>query len=92
MVKADGTLTITIRPRPRRWDVSQVSVQGATAPAGSTCTLRKNGVFITPIIATGGAATGPPDVHLEPTDSMTVEFTGQTPGTLFQVYVIYKVV
>lgn len=91
-VQANGSLSIEIRSRPQTWQVSQVSVFGAAAPAGSTCILRKNGSFITPIIATGGAATGPPDVHLGPGDVLTVDFTGHTAGTVFEVYIIYEVI
>ena len=92
VVTAAGTLQILIQSRPRKWSVTQVSVRGASAPAGSTCILRKNGMFITPIIATGGAAAGDPPVELNPSDKLTVDFTAHTPGTVFEATAFYDVV
>lgn len=83
---------LRIQSRPESWRVTQVSVKGATAPAGSTCTMKKNGVFVTPIIATGGVAAEYPPVDLYRTDELQIEFTSQTPGTLFEIFMIYSVI
>ncbi|SRR6266545_2370334 len=91
VIPASGNQILRVQSRPERWKVTQVSVRGATAPSGSLCMLKKNGVFITPIIASGGAAAGDPPVELYPADVMTVEWTGHTPGTLFEVNVFYDV-
>lgn len=91
VIPASGALTFTITSRPRSWRVSQVSVRGITVPAGSVCELRKNGTFVTKIRAGGGAAGGDPPVDLYPSDTMQVVLTGQTPGTPFEVFIIYEV-
>lgn len=90
-IPASGAAILRIVSRPERWNVTQVSVKGATAPSGSLCTLKKNSVFITPIIASGGVAAGDPPVELGPVDTLTVEWSGHTPGTLFEVNVFYDV-
>jgi hypothetical protein len=91
VIPASGAATLRILSRPERWNVTQVSVKGSAAPSGSLCVLKKNGVFVTPIIASGGVATEPPALELRPNDVMTVEWTGHTSGTLFEIFVIYDV-
>jgi hypothetical protein len=54
--------------------------------------MKKNGVFVTPIIATGGVAAEYPPVDLYRTDELQIEFTSQTPGTLFEIFMIYSVI
>lgn len=90
-VGAGGTATATITTRTalQTWTVSQVSVEMPGAPIGSTCDLRKEGALITPLIATGDAATGDPPVILRSGERLTVNFAGCTVGTVGTVYVIY---
>lgn len=90
-VLAGGTATVRIQTgnRFQRWTISQISVEMASAPIGATCDVRKNGVFITPLIATGDAASGDPPVTLWPGETITVNFAGCTPGDTGSVYVIY---
>ncbi len=90
-VDAGGRATIVIRPFAlMTWVVSQVSVEMRSAPVGAACTLRKNGRFITALIPTGDAAGGDPPVDVGPSDRLTVEFVGCTPGTSGEALVIYE--
>jgi hypothetical protein len=92
VVSAAGTAVVTFKPPTSRnnYIVQQVSVEYATAPASCVCTLRKNGRFITYIIPTGDSAGGDPPVPLSGgSDSMTVTFTGATPGQIVNVFFIY---
>jgi hypothetical protein len=98
-VAADGTARITIQPYGAQpWDMTQVSVELASAPIGATCALRKYpsgsavGYLITPLVPTGDVAAGDPPVRLRPEDTMTVEWAGCTPGTLAKALLIYEVV
>ena len=91
-VAAGGTATITVQPYGGRpWNVTQVSVELPTAPVGATCSLRKNGYLVTPLIPTGDAAAGDPPVLLLPEDLMTIEWAGCTPGTLAKALILYDV-
>lgn len=90
-VGAGGTATLAIQTGSnfQSWTVSQVSVEMATAPIGSTCSLRKNGVLISPLIPTGDAASGDPPIQLRPGETMTVVWTGCTPGSVGTVFLVY---
>lgn len=89
---ASGLATVTIQPYSAMpWNVTQVSIELSSAPIGATCSLRKNGYLITPMVATGDVASGDPPVLLLPEDVMTVEWVGCTPGTLGKVLYIYEV-
>lgn len=89
-VGADGRAVITIRPpRMQRWVVSQVSMQMASAPIGSTCELKFNGSMITPLISTGDVASGEPYTTCFSTDRLTVEWGGCTPGDTGTALVYY---
>ena len=90
VIDGGGAGVATITPRARQtWVISQVSVEEPTAPIGATCELRKNGFLVSPLIATGDAATGDPPVTLRLGERLTVEFAGCTPGAVAAVYVIY---
>ncbi|MER6059471.1 hypothetical protein [Streptomyces albidoflavus] len=91
VIGADGTGVVVIGTgtRLQTWTVSQVSVEVPGAPIGATCTLRKGGALITPLIPTGDAATGDPPVIVRPGEALTVEFAGCTPGQTGTVYAIY---
>lgn len=90
-VNASGVATVTIRTRTRlqTWTISQVSVEMATAPIGSTCELRRNGFLVTPLIGTGDAASGDPPVILRGTDVCTVTWAGGTPGDIGKVLIFF---
>lgn len=90
-VSAAGTATVTFKTPSNRavYTVTQVSVEYATAPIACTCTLRKNGSFITLMVPTGDAAGGDPPVVLRGNDQMTVTFTGGTPGDIVNVFILY---
>lgn len=90
-VAADGTARATLSPDSRfqRWMVGQVSVEMSTAPVGATCTIRKDGALISPLIPTGDAASGDPAIPLRQGQTLTVEFVGCVPGDVGTVYVLY---
>jgi hypothetical protein len=72
------------------WNVQQVSVEMPNAPVGAACFLRKQGKLVSNMIATGDTAAGDPSVYLKPGETMTVEWTGCTPGDVGVVFVIYQ--
>lgn len=90
-VTAGGTATANVQTRTnfQTWTVSQVSVEMSNAPIGATCTLRKDGALITPLIPTGDAASGDPPVILRPGQTLSVTFAGCIPGSLGTVFVFY---
>lgn len=90
-VASTGTATVTIKP-PRRevWIVSQVSNEMPTAPGGASCALRKNGYLITPLVAQADAASGDPATTVLPSDQLTIEWSGATPGDQGRVIVFYE--
>jgi hypothetical protein len=90
VVTGAGRAVVTIRPpRLQRWIVSQVSVEMPTGPVGSTCALRLNGRMVTPLISTGDVASGEPYTTVYPTDQLTVEWDGCTPGDVGTVLMFY---
>jgi len=92
-VAANGIATVNIRPdRLQTWRVDQVSVQLASAPLGSTCTLTVNGSFVTLLVPNGDAAAGDPSITLQTGDVMTVQWTGCSPGTVGKVFILYALV
>lgn len=91
-VDAAGQATITITPQFKPWLVSQVSIEMLTAPAGSTCFLRKRGQLISPLIAAADAAGGDPPVTIYPGEALTVEWAGCTPGDQAYATAIYQVI
>jgi hypothetical protein len=90
-VAADGTAVQRIQTdnRFQTWTVTQVSVEMPAAPIGATCWLRKDGAPVTPLIATGDAASGEPPITLRPGQTLTVEWAGCTPGDVGQVWMSY---
>lgn len=91
VVQANGVARCSFGPDSRfqRWTMQQVSVEMSTAPVGATCSLRKGGVLVTPLIATGDAASGEPSIPLRPGEELTVEFKGCTPGDVGTIYALY---
>lgn len=89
-IAADGTGRAEITPTSTwSWSVTQVSVELAAAPTGAAATIRVDGVFVTALIVTGDAAAGDPPVPLGVGETMTVEFTGCTPGQVATILVFY---
>lgn len=91
-VAADGILELTIMPGFKPWLVQQVTIEMLTAPAGSTCFLRKRGLLITPLISAADAAAGDPPITLYQGEPLTVEWAGCTPGDQGTATVIYQIV
>lgn len=90
VVAANGTCVVEIRASARmNWQVSQVSTELTSAPAGSTSMLRKNGSLISSLVSPGDVADGVPAAELQGGDVMTVEWAGCTPNTIAKVYIIY---
>lgn len=77
-----GSCIVRISPPAMPWRVTQVSIEvdGDGAPAGATCTLRKNGRIITPLVPDVDAAGGDPPVPLRTNDVLTVEWVNLDPG------------
>lgn len=88
---ADGIATISISPvtNLRRWTVTQVSVEMPGATGFVTCTMRKNGQFITPLVASGDAAAGDPPILLNASDTLTITWAGAVPGAQARALVLY---
>lgn len=79
-VAADGMATITIVAPDIRWQITQISVELPTAPAGAVGELRHNGRFITAFLPAGDAIGGDPPLPLRPGDQAVLLWTGCTPG------------
>lgn len=80
VVPSSGELTLTFRGRdsaPVR--VAQVSVEMSGA-AGAACSLRVDGLLVSPLVPTGDAAGGDPPVWLQPGSALTVTWTGAPVG------------
>ena len=90
-VDAAGNLELGLTPTGQApWLVQQVSTEMLTAPAGATCFLRKRGLAISPLIAAADAAGGDPPVVLYQGETLSVEWSGCTPGDQGTVVVIYQ--
>jgi hypothetical protein len=91
VVAANGLATVSIRAAsPVPWIVSQISIEMGSAPVGALCTVRKNGSIITPMIAASDVASGEPYILLNDTDTLTVEWSGCTPGQIGKATVLYS--
>lgn len=89
-VDASGDAIVTVTPTKNNpWNVTQVSVEMTNAPTGAVCSLRKNGSFVTLLIANGDVADGSPPVFVRPGDRMTIEWENCTPGDVGNVLVFY---
>src|SRR6266576_764302 len=89
VVVAGGTAKVTVKVTNGldTWTVSQISLELPSAPAGSTCYVRKNGYPVSPAVPTGDTVAGDPPVILQPSDALTVEWAGCTVGTSGKVIV-----
>lgn len=94
IVAANGRATVTIRPSNAViWTVSQVTAEltGGDIPASAECYVRKNGYLVTPMVPNADAAGGEPAIQLLPSDVLTVEWSGCTPGHIARVLAVYDV-
>jgi hypothetical protein len=90
-VTAAGTLTVTVTPSSSTtWEITQITTEMTTAPAGAICVIRKNGLKVTDMIGSGDAAGGDPPVILRPADRLTVEWASCTPGDTGTVGIFYN--
>jgi hypothetical protein len=90
-VNVAGDATILIQPTKNLpWNITQVSVEMSSAPTGAVCTLRKNGSFVTLLIAPGDVADGFPPVFLRPGDRLTIEWENCTPGDVGNALIFYE--
>jgi len=94
-VPTGGALTITIRAMSRQtWVMQQVSVAmdttGVASAGSAVCVLKKNGVLVSPLVATADAASGDPPVVIRGSDKMTVEWTGAPVGARCSVFIVYE--
>jgi hypothetical protein len=91
-VDAAGEAVIAIETMSQlAWSVRQVSVELEAAPFGSTCTMRKNGRFISYAFPTGDVISEPPPLTLRPGETVTLTWTGCTPGDVASAWVSYDV-
>ena len=74
-------------PVPRT--VSQVSVSAPNAPGNATAGVYFNGFLISPLVAQADAASGDPPVVVTPNDTLSVQWTNLTAGTLVTATFIY---
>lgn len=90
-IGSDGTGHLDIRSSGRQtWIVSQVSVALPGAPASATCRLTKNGAVVVPVLVPqGDTASGDPPIQLRRNETMRVEYSGCTAGTIASVYYVY---
>jgi hypothetical protein len=92
IVNAAGELTISIGPGGNQiWEITQVTLEMPTAPAGAIAELRVMGSLIAPAYsARRASASGDPPIVLHGSETMTVEWTGCTPGDVGRILVIYR--
>lgn len=79
---ASGVASIDIQEVPTGliWILMQFSVSTPIAfRVGATCTVKKNGLFLTStILGSGDTAYGPPFIKLHPGDNLNASWTGLT--------------
>lgn len=95
IVNAAGGAVVTISSGAQNWDISQVTIECLVsalvsgAPVGATGRLRWNGALISKMAPSGDVASGDPTIPLLQGQSMTMTWTGCTPGAVASVTVIY---
>lgn len=90
-VPASGNIDLSIRPGSTRysWTVRQVATDAPGIGSGARCQLVKGANIITPLVPSGTAAGGDPPVTLRPGQSLTVRWTGATPGVPVKATFMY---
>ena len=90
IVPASGSISLTIRPRARQtWVVSQVGIRAPSVGGGAVGNITKNGMIITPFVATGDAPAGDPPITLQSGDRMSAEWTAAVAGARVEANFIY---
>lgn len=91
VVAANGTAVATIKVANGidTWIITQISAELPAAPIGATGEVRKNTYLVSPFIPTGDTVAGEPPVYLRPTDVLTVQWAGCTPGQVAKVLVFF---
>lgn len=91
-VNASGVLELFFGPPPNQiWNVTQVSLSMASAPAGCSAILKYQNVLHAPAFSARRAAIGgDPPMILKGGEQASVRWTGATPGDIGQILVIYE--
>jgi hypothetical protein len=91
LVAAAGTASVPIRVSDgiNTWTVDQISTSMSSAPVGAVSTVLFNGAQVTAMIATGDVAAGDPAITLRPADTLTVAWSGCTPGDIGTVLIFF---
>lgn len=90
-VAADGSLVIELGPPPNQvWVVTQVSLEMATAPAGSRAEIRDpmNALMSPSYSARRASASG--TQRLNPNEKIRVVWSGATPGDSGRAVALYR--
>lgn len=90
-VPASGTLVIEIGPPANQiWEVTQISLEMPTAPAGCVAELRDqmNALMSPSYSARRASASG--SQILNPNEKIRAQWTGATPGDSGRVTALYK--
>jgi hypothetical protein len=76
-----ATVTFIATPAGLMWVVPQVSLETVPFRVGATCTVRKNGRFLSSTaLGSGDTAYGPPAIILYRGDQITFTWAGMTAG------------
>lgn len=75
-----------------RVTITQISPEMSSAgAAAASCSARRNGALVCPLVPFGDAAGGDPPVDLWPTDVCSVVWLGAVPGAIGTVTFFYVV-
>ena len=90
-VAADGTLEISVGPRRDQvWEISQVSLEMPTAPAGATAEIRDvMGALMSPSYSARRASASGTQ-FLNPGETITVSWQDCTPGDVGRVLAMFR--
>lgn len=90
-VPANGILEVFFGPPLNiNWTIEQVSIKMLTAPSGSACDLYQMGSLHAPAHSARKATFANGDVYLNAGETMSVRWTGCTPGDIGEVLVNYR--
>jgi len=91
-VAANGVLELFFGPPPNQiWNVTQVTLKMATAPAGCSAVVNyQNSLHAPAFSARRAAIGGPPPMILKGGERGSVRWEGATPGDIGSILVIYE--
>jgi hypothetical protein len=92
-ITANGTASLTIRPTDTaiEWDIYQISTLTGNQKNNCDVDVLYNGFYLcNSYQGQKDTATGPPDVVLQPSDFLTINFIGATPGDYATVGLWYN--